>query len=105
MTAVLVAVAGTFVHRWASPLGIVLAVGGAAAVAALARACSRSRAGLSVVAALWLAAVLTLAFFRPGNDLVVAGDDVGLLFLFGGAACHAVVLGMGAETRAPAPVP
>lgn len=100
VAAVAVALAGAFVHRWASPAGLLLAVAGAAAVAVLARAWARSRVGMGVVALLWLVPVLVLAQSPIGGDRVVNGDTAGVLFLFGGAVSHALALGMGAEARA-----
>jgi hypothetical protein len=95
LVAVVVAVAGSFVHRWASPFGVLLAVAGAAAVAVLAVAVARSRLPLILVAALWSVPVVALTQPGPGNDLVVAGDAVGLAFLFGGFTCHALAVGVG----------
>lgn len=97
--AVVVGVAGAFTHRWASPLGLLLAVGGAAGVAVLTRACAGSRVGSAVVAVMWLAPVLALAHNIAGGDLVISGDEAGLVFLFGGVISHAVALGLGAEAR------
>ncbi|TDD64326.1 hypothetical protein E1262_28665 [Jiangella aurantiaca] len=97
--AVVVAVAGAFVHRWQNPAGILLAVGGAVALGVLARACARSRVGLAVVALLWLVPVLWLGQEPPGDDRVILGDEAGLVFLFGGTTGLALVLGLGAERR------
>ncbi|PZF83505.1 DUF6113 family protein [Jiangella anatolica] len=99
VVAVAVGVSGAFVHRWANPAGILLAVGGAVALAILARACARSRAGLAVVSALWLAPVLWLGMEPPGEDRVIMADEAGLVFLFGGTVAQAVALGLGAEAR------
>jgi hypothetical protein len=93
-------IAGSFVHRWASPLGVVLTIGAAAGVFLFARRWSRSRVGIGAVSAAWLLPVLLLAQRRPEGDLVIAGDVVGMVFLFGGAACAAVALGMGTSTSA-----
>ncbi|PSL01836.1 hypothetical protein CLV30_11275 [Haloactinopolyspora alba] len=101
VVAAVVAVAGAFVHMWASPAGLVLAVGGAAGVAVLARACARTRAGGGVVAVAWLAPTLVLAQHSPGDDLVITGEPVGLVFLFGGSVSHAVALGLGAGRNSP----
>nr|WP_246400560.1 DUF6113 family protein [Jiangella mangrovi] len=96
--AVVVAVCGAFVHRWQNPVGLILAIGGAAGVAILARACARSRFGLAVIAMLWLVPVIVLS--RPRNSaVVIQGDEFGLVFLFGGTVCLAVILGMGVEAR------
>lgn len=99
VVAVVVAVAGAFVHRWNNPAGIVLAVGAAVSLGVLARVCARSRAGLAVVALLWLAPVLWLSQTPPGDDRVILGDEAGLVFLFGGTTGLAVVLGRGVEAR------
>ncbi|TDE08722.1 DUF6113 family protein [Jiangella asiatica] len=97
--AVAVAVGGAFVHRWASPVGLLLAVGGAIGLAVLARACARSRLGLAVVALLWLAPVLVLSQTPPGEDRVITGDEAGLVFLFAGTTSLAIALGRGVEAR------
>lgn len=99
VVAVVVAVAGAFVHRWNNPAGIVLAVGGAVALGVLARACARSRVGLAVVALLWLLPVLWLGQEPRGDDRVILGDEAGLVFLFGGTTGLAVIVGRGAEAR------
>ncbi|WP_116951148.1 DUF6113 family protein [Jiangella endophytica] len=102
--AVAVAVAGAFLHRWNNPAGILLAVGGAVSLGVLVRACARSRAGIAVVALLWLAPVLVLAQLPPGDDRVILGDEAGLVFLFGGTTSMAIVLGRGVEARSTRPV-
>ncbi|WP_157552807.1 DUF6113 family protein [Jiangella gansuensis] len=97
--AVVVAVSGAFVHRWASPVGLLLALGGVIGLAVLARVCARSRIGLGVVALLWLAPVLALAQGPAGEDRIVGGDEAGLVFLFGGTMSLAIALGRGVEAR------
>lgn len=104
VVAVVVAVAGAFVHRWQNPAGILLAVGGAVALAVLVRACARSRAGIAVVALLWLAPVLWLAQEPPGQDRVIMGDEAGLVFLFGGTSAMAIALGLGVRARSTRPL-
>jgi hypothetical protein len=93
---VAVAVAGAFMHRWASPLGLTLSVGATVGVCVLARHAARSRVGIAVVALAWLAAVLLMAQPQAAGDVVIAGDAAGLVFLLGGASGVAVTLGMGA---------
>lgn len=95
VAAVAVAVAGSFVHRWASPFGVLLAVGGAAAVALVALVCARGRMPLILVAALWIGPVLAMTQPGPGEDLVIAGDTIGLVFLFSGFTCYALAIGAG----------
>lgn len=104
VVAVVVAVAGTFLHRWRSPLGLILAVGGAVAVAVIARACARTRAGSAVVALAWLAPTLALAQTAPGEDVVITGGEAGLVLLFGGSFGHAVALGLGVSSDRSTPV-
>lgn len=99
VVAVVVGVAGSFVHLWASPLGLLLAVGGAGGVAVLARVAARSRIGPTVIGLLWLVPVMVFAQPRGGSSAVVNGDEAGLVFLFGGCVCHAIAVGMGAEAR------
>lgn len=90
-----VAVAGTFMHRWASPFGLLLAVGAAAGVCVLAGQAVRSRIGIGVVALAWLVPVLVMAQPRAEGDVVIAGDATGLLFLFGGVVSIGVTVGLG----------
>jgi hypothetical protein len=96
---VVVAVCGSFVHRWASPLGMVLAIGGAVGVAILARACARSRLGLAVITLLWLAPVIVISESLAGTEGVIMNDEFGLIFLVGGTIGLAIVLGVGVEAR------
>lgn len=97
LAAVAVAVCGAFVHRWAEPVGLLLAVGGATSLAVLARVCARSRLGSAVVAVAWLAPTIVLAQSAPGEDVVITGSTGGLVLLFGGSVSHAIALGMGAD--------
>lgn len=97
--AVVVAVTGAFLHRWATPAGLLLGIGGAVAVGLLARVCARSRFGLAVVAMLWLAPVWVLALAPAGADRVFLNDYAALVFLFGGTAGLAIVMGFGVEAR------
>ncbi|WP_129667148.1 DUF6113 family protein [Phytoactinopolyspora endophytica] len=99
--AVVTAVAGAFVHRWAGGVGIFLAVGAAVSVCVLARRAARSRLGIAVVGLCWLVPVLVLAQERPAGDVVIAADTTGLVFLFGGAIGLAVTLGMGTGRMRP----
>lgn len=93
-----VAVAGAFFHRWASPIGFVLALGALAGVCVYARYAARTRIGLAVVGLLWVAPVLVLAQPRPAGDVVIANDGPGLMFLLGGALVAAATIGLGART-------
>lgn len=97
VVAFVVGVAGAVMHRWASPVGLVLAVGAAVGSCVLARYAARSRFGIAGVGLMWLAPVLILAQERPSGDVVIASDAAGLILLFGGAAAVAVTLGMGAQ--------
>lgn len=104
VVAFVAAVAGAFVHRWATPAGLLLAVGGAVGVGILARVCARSRVGLVVIAMLWLVPVIVLGQTPAGEDRVILGDEAGLVFLFGGTVGLAIVLGWGVEARSTRPV-
>lgn len=99
VVAVMVAIAGAFVHRWANPAGLFLAIGGAVSLGILARVCARSRFGLAVIAMLWLVPVFILAQPPWGSEDVIRNDEFGLVFLFGGTVGLAVVLGRGVEAR------
>ncbi|MGH8829370.1 MAG: DUF6113 family protein [Jiangellaceae bacterium] len=96
--AVLVGMAGSFMHRWASGAGVVLALGAMVGLMALARRWAGSRAGMAVTAIMWLVPVVVLAQTRPEGDMVIAGDARGLVFLFGGVLCVGIGLGLGAES-------
>lgn len=104
LVTVVVAVSGAFLHRWANPLGLLLAIGGAVGVGILARVCARSRIGLVVIAMLWLVPVIVLAQTPAGQDRVIMGDEFGLAFLFGGTVGLAIVLGRGVEARSTRPL-
>jgi hypothetical protein len=97
--AVVVAVCGSFVHRWTAPLGMLLAIGGAVGVAILARVVARSRLGLGVIALLWLAPVIVISESLAGTEGVIMNDEFGLIFLVGGTIGLAIVLGLGVEAR------
>ncbi|TDC50614.1 hypothetical protein E1212_14695 [Jiangella ureilytica] len=96
---VVVAVCGSFVHRWANPFGMFLAIGGAVGVAILARVVAHSRLGLGVIALLWLAPVIVISESLAGTEGVIMNDEFGLIFLVGGTIGLAIVLGMGVEAR------
>lgn len=96
---VVVAVCGSFLHRWANPLGMFLAIGGAVGVAILARVVARSRFGLAVIALSWLVPVFVIAESLAGTEHVIRTDYFGLIFLVGGTIGMAIVLGMGVEAR------
>lgn len=91
-----VAVTGAFFHRWASPIGLILAIGSVVGVCVFARYAVRTRVGLTIVGLLWVVPVLILAQPRPAGDVIVAGDPAGLIFLFGGVLALAVTIGVGA---------
>jgi hypothetical protein len=97
--AFVVAVAGAFVHRWAIPAGLLLAITGPVGVAILARASARSRFGLAVIAMLWFVPISVIMLTPAGADRVILGDWVGLVFLLCGTAGLAIVLGFGVEAR------
>ncbi|HEU0041524.1 MAG TPA: DUF6113 family protein [Jiangellaceae bacterium] len=97
--AVLVGLAGSFTHRWASGGGVVLALGAMVGLMTLARRWSGSRVGMAVTALMWLVPVVVLAQTRPEGDMVIAADARGLVFLFGSVLCAGVGLGLGAESN------
>ncbi|NDL59769.1 DUF6113 family protein [Phytoactinopolyspora mesophila] len=94
--AVIVAVTGAFLHRWASPAGLALALGAVFGISVFARYAARTRWGIAWVGLAWLAPILVLAQPRSAGDVVIAGDAAGLTLLFGGAMAVSVALGMGA---------
>lgn len=95
--ALAVGVAGAFLHGWAKPLGMVLAVGAVVGLMVLCRRGLHSRVAIAVVALAWLAPVIALAQQRPEGDVVIPGDELGLIFLFGGVLCLGVTLGIGSS--------
>lgn len=82
---VVVAVAGTLVHRWDAegwPAGLLLAL----VTAALAAVAARAGAGAAGVVLLGLAAVVTsqtMAFVSPGGDVLVTDEVIGYAWLLG----------------------
>lgn len=98
VVAVLVGVAGAFVHRWAVPLGLALALSAVVGLVLICRSWASSRIGIGVAGLSWLAAVLVLAAPHPEGDVVIAGDTPGLVYLFGGVLCVGVAIGLGAGT-------
>ena len=96
---VVVAVCGSFLHRWAAPFGVLLAIGGAVGVAILARVAARSRLGLAVIALAWLVPVIVISESLAGTEGVIMSDELGLTFLVGGTIGLAIVLGLGVEAR------
>lgn len=81
-----------FVHRTSVdiagvtlPIGLVVSLGGCAALVMLARRFGGGRAAVLVVAAAYTIPVLVLSQFRPEGDLVVAEDAWGLSLLGGSA--------------------
>ncbi len=83
LTAVLglvVALVGTLAHRGTPPWGLVLAVGATASGAVLARGLGDGLALATYAGG--LLAVTQLGFtFRPGGDVLVAGDALGYTWL------------------------
>jgi hypothetical protein len=98
VVAALVGVSGAFMHHWARPLGIFLAIGAVVGVMYIGRRWLRSRAGLGAVALAWVAPILVFAAERPEGDLVIQADAPGLVLIFGGVAALGVSLGMGTTT-------
>lgn len=82
---VVVAVAGTLVHRWDAagwPAGLLLAL----ATAALAAVAARAGAGGAGVVLYGLAALVTsqvMAFVSPGGDVLVTDEAIGYGWLLG----------------------
>lgn len=96
-----VAIAGTFVHaamvRTGTipvPYGLVLALGGLAAVLLLAHQAARGRLGVVPVAAAWLLPVWLLAQDRSAGDVVITNGWVGLTYLFTGVVFVGVAVGL-----------
>lgn len=106
-------VVGSFVHDFAVdvlglglPVGLVLALGLAAAAYLLAGWTMRNRLAVLAAGAGWLVPVLTLSMPRPEGDLVVAANLTGYVFLLGGSILVglAVVLPYGSRESAKRPV-
>jgi hypothetical protein len=85
-----VALLGTVVHRAVSPWGVVLALAGALSAGVLARALAGGMGVAAYGGALLLVTQLA-STLRPGGDVLVAGDVVGYLWLYGSVATAAVV--------------
>jgi hypothetical protein len=106
LIAVVVAVAGAFVHAATArmgpvplPYGLVLALLGLAALLWLTHAAARTRLGTALVAAGWLLPVVVLAQGRAAGDVVIPGDPRGLAFLLGGVLLIGVALGVPVKRR------
>jgi FtsH-binding integral membrane protein len=106
LVAVVVAVAGAFVHAATArigpfplPYGLVLALLGLAALLWLAHAAARTRLGTVLVAAGWLLPVVVLAQGRAAGDVVIQGDVRGLAFLLAGVVFIGVALGVPVKRR------
>jgi hypothetical protein len=95
VVAAIVAVTGAFLHRWASPVGITLALGAVFGICVFARYAARTRVGIAWIACAWLAPILVLAQPRSAGDVVIAGDAAGLTLLLGGVMALSVALGWG----------
>lgn len=95
------AVCGAFVHLLVVrigpvplPVGLVLAVGGAAAVLLVGNLTARSRWGSGLVATAWVLTVLLLSLPRPEGDLVIAQDVAGVVFVLAGVVLAGVSVGL-----------
>lgn len=97
--AVMVGLAGSFIHRWASGAGVVLALAAMVALIVLAREWTDSRLWIAAVVVMWIVPVVVLAQTRPEGDVVIAADARGFAFLFGGMLCAGVGIGLGPKTN------
>lgn len=82
---IVVGVVGTGGHRYEPYWGSVLVLSLVLAAGTYARAW-RSWKGLLIFSQVWIATVLLLYFFRgPGESIVILGDSLGKVWMFGGA--------------------
>ncbi|MEE6273057.1 PIG-L family deacetylase [Georgenia sp. MJ206] len=82
---VVVAVLGTVVHRWEQagrPTGMVLALAGVLAAATAARALAGA-GGLLVMTLAVVVVTQAMTFVRPGGDVLVTGEALSYVWLFG----------------------
>lgn len=107
-------VVGAFVHEFSAevagiglPVGLLLALGPAAAVYVLAGWLLRSRLAVLAPGTGWLLPVLVMSVPSPEGDLVVAANPAGYAFLLGGSVLIglAVALPYGSLGRPLRPVP
>ncbi|MDT0443156.1 DUF6113 family protein [Streptomyces johnsoniae] len=96
----LAGLAGSLVQGAWFPLGLLLALGGAAALFWGGALVTRSRIGAGVPAGGWSVAVLLLTITRPQGDFIFAAGAGSYLFLLGGMALAVV-----SATLAPAERP
>ncbi|MDT0342507.1 DUF6113 family protein [Streptomyces litchfieldiae] len=97
---VLAGVAGSLVQGGWFPLGLLLALGGAAGLFWGGALVTRSRLGAGAPAGGWAVAVLALTVTRPQGDFIFAAGAASYLFLLGGMA-----LAVACATLAPADRP
>lgn len=90
---VVVGIVGTGVHRASQPWGLVLALGTVVSAGVLARAWARG-GGVSALAVGLAATVLAMAYVRPGEDVLVADETVGYVWLAAPLVLVAVVLAL-----------
>ena len=85
---VIMGLLGTVMHRYELggwPLGMALALAGVLAGAVLARTVARS-GGLLVTGLGVVFATQAMTFMRPGGDVIVTGEAIGYIWLFGAPA-------------------
>jgi hypothetical protein len=91
----LAGVAGSLAQGGWFPLGLLLSLGGAAAVFWGGALLTRTRAGAGAAGGGWALAVLLLTISRPEGDFVFASNGGSYLFLLGGmllaVVCAALV--------------
>ncbi|SFB90456.1 DUF6113 family protein [Streptomyces aidingensis] len=96
----LVAAAGALVQAGWFPLGVLLALAGAAALFLGGALVMRTKAGAGVPAVGWAVTVMVLNVPRPQGDFLFAAGAASYLFLFGGMMT-AVLCAMLAPTDRP----
>jgi hypothetical protein len=83
------------------PFGLILGLSGLVALVVLVHVTARSRIGVVLVSAGWLAPVYVLSQKRAAGDVVIAGDGPGLVLLFGGVIVIGIGLGFPPAGRRP----
>lgn len=98
-------VAGALVQAGWFPLGLLLALGGAAGLFWGGALLTRTRVGAAAPAGGWVLAVMLLTATRPQGDFIFASGVGSYLFLFGGMALAGACVALAPAERPMFAVP